>query len=164
MPLESGVRFDITGTGIKHLTGWVASHDGLLVRDLDHDGVITSGKELFGEATYLKSGSRATDGFAALNDEDENHDGKIDSQDRIWQQLLIWRDEDSDAETDTGELMSLGQVGVVSIALEPSKVSWWQAGHEVRLESNMQLQDGGSLLVVDVWFRVQPMQDTGSDD
>jgi hypothetical protein len=38
----------------------------------NNNGLIDSGAELFGDATQLASGQRASDGFAALADLDEN--------------------------------------------------------------------------------------------
>lgn len=61
-----------------------------LARDLDGDGAITSGRELFGSATRLRSGELARDGFEALAELDENHDGVVDAKDPAFSQLLAW--------------------------------------------------------------------------
>ena len=44
--------------------------------DRNSDGVINSGLELFGDQTVLTNGSRATDGFQALQELDSSHDGE----------------------------------------------------------------------------------------
>ncbi|EMF0719344.1 hypothetical protein V2E67_003559, partial [Citrobacter freundii] len=82
-----GVFFDHGGDGARERSGWVAATDGLLVRDLDGDGRITSGLELFGNSTRLKDGSIASNGFQALNDLDNNLDGLLDSNDSAWSSL-----------------------------------------------------------------------------
>ena len=59
------VMFDISGTGIQQSVGWIKPDDGFLVRDLNGNGLIDSGAELFGDATTLANGQTAADGFAA---------------------------------------------------------------------------------------------------
>ena len=43
----AGVLFDHNGDGIKTGTGWIHPEDGLLVRDINSNGLIDSGAELF---------------------------------------------------------------------------------------------------------------------
>ncbi|HEZ1705990.1 TPA: iron-regulated protein FrpC, partial [Neisseria meningitidis] len=45
----SGSLFDHNRDGIRTATGWVAADDGLLVRDLNGNGIIDNGAELFGD-------------------------------------------------------------------------------------------------------------------
>jgi hypothetical protein len=52
-----GVQFDLTGTGQAAQVGWASAQDGLLVRDINGDGVINDGRELFGAATELATGN-----------------------------------------------------------------------------------------------------------
>ncbi len=54
-----GVNFNLDAKGLAEKTGWVGKDDGLLVRDLDGDGQITSGRELFGNHALLQSGKAA---------------------------------------------------------------------------------------------------------
>jgi hypothetical protein len=72
--------FDHDGDGFVERTGWVDSDDGFLVMDRNGDGMINDDKELFGDHTILKDGTRATNGFQALAELDSNKDGKIDSK------------------------------------------------------------------------------------
>ena len=75
----------------------------MLVRDLNGDGAINNGTELFGNNTRLKNGQYAANGFEALKDLDSNKDGKLNSADAAWNSLRVWKDTDADAETDAGE-------------------------------------------------------------
>ena len=50
----SGSLFDHNRDGIRTATGWVSADDGLLVRDLNGNGKIDNGGELFGDNTLLK--------------------------------------------------------------------------------------------------------------
>lgn len=58
-----GVNFNLDAKGLAEKTGWVGKDDGLLVRDLDGDGLITSGRELFGNHALLQSGKAAANGI-----------------------------------------------------------------------------------------------------
>lgn len=91
-PLGISTRFDLDNSGFAERTGWLDEHDGLLVLDLNGNGKIDNGAELFGNHTALKDGTLASDGFAALHQYDENGDGIISSTDSIWSKLKVWRD------------------------------------------------------------------------
>ena len=56
LSLENGVFFDHNGDEIAFKSSWISGGDGILVRDIDGDGKITSGAELFGNFTRLKNG------------------------------------------------------------------------------------------------------------
>ncbi|SDR74803.1 Ca2+-binding protein, RTX toxin-related [Halopseudomonas sabulinigri] len=113
---NGSVLFDHDGDGHKHGTGWVESDDGLLALDVNGNGVIDSGKELFGEHTILNGGAKAENGFAAMQGIDSNSDGILDSGDAAWVDLRVWRDLNSDGVSDSGELFTLDELGVKSIS------------------------------------------------
>jgi hypothetical protein len=87
--IAAGAFFDHAGDGFAERTGWVGPKDAVLARDLDADGQIASGKELFGDSTVLRNGARAANGFEALAEVDENHDGRVDAQDSGFSGLLL---------------------------------------------------------------------------
>ena len=64
--VNNGVAFDVQGNGEILKTAWTDRTDGLLVLDLNRDGVINDGRELFGNGTRLSGGDKAKDGFEAL--------------------------------------------------------------------------------------------------
>ena len=119
----NGAMFDSDGDGIRTASGWIGSTDGLLVRDINGNGTIESGAELFGERTVLSNGSRASDGFAALADMDTNHDGVIDARDTAFDSIMVWRDSNGDGKTDPGELLSLASLGIRSFSLKVDRAS-----------------------------------------
>lgn len=88
----SGSLFDHNKDGIRTATGWVASGDGLLVRDLNGNGIIDNGGELFGENTLLADGTLAQHGYAALAELDSNADGVVDANDAAFATLRVWQD------------------------------------------------------------------------
>ncbi len=71
------ILFDQDGDGIKNAAGWIASGEAIVVRDLNGNGTIDSGREIFGDNTILttgpKAGQTAANGFEALADLDSNH-------------------------------------------------------------------------------------------
>src|SRR2546426_7421793 len=89
---KSGVDFDLKGDGSVERIAWVQPEDGLLALDRNHDGKITSGRELFSE---FFDPTHATTGLGALGLFDANHD----------------------ARTDPGELRTLDALGISSIQL-----------------------------------------------
>jgi hypothetical protein len=122
---SSKVRFDLNGDGRPERTGWIAGYRdvGLLALDLDANGVIDSGKELFGEGTIMnKTGKRAKDGYAALAQYDSNKDGFIDSKDAIFGKLMVWFDRNHDGKTNSDELVSLAESEVTRIALKHTRL------------------------------------------
>ena len=78
---SGSVLFDHDADGIRTGTGWISSDDGILVRDLDGNGTIDTGRELFGVDTVKLNGQRAINGFDALADLDANADGNFTSAD-----------------------------------------------------------------------------------
>ena len=113
----SGSLFDHDRDGIRTAGGWVAADDGLLALDLDGDGRIGHGGELFGDNTLLPDGSPAANGYAALAQYDANQDGVIDSQDAVFERLRVWRDLNQDGISQEGELFSLSQLDISSLNL-----------------------------------------------
>ncbi|MGS7842664.1 calcium-binding protein [Stenotrophomonas forensis] len=108
----AGTLFDHDGDGIRTASGWVDARDGLLVRDLDGNGRIDSGRELFGDQTRLANGQRAANGFQALAALDDNADGRIDLNDASFASLSVWRDANGNGITDAGELLTLQELGI----------------------------------------------------
>ena len=62
LTLENGVFFDHNGDEIAFKSSWISGGDGILARDMDGDGAVTSGAELFGNFTRLKNGELAKNG------------------------------------------------------------------------------------------------------
>ncbi|MCI7023935.1 MAG: hypothetical protein MR964_06925, partial [Campylobacter sp.] len=109
---------DHNGDEIAFKSSWINSSDGILARDIDGDGKITSGAELFGNFTRLKNGELAKNGAEALKDLDDNNDDIFDSNDKAFNEILIWQDFNSNDKAESGELKSLSEHGIKSINLE----------------------------------------------
>jgi len=113
----STILFDHNADGVKTGTGWVQGDDAWLVRDLNGNGTIDTGRELFGEDTIKTNGQLAIDGFDALRDLDLNQDGLINAADAVFGQLRVWRDLNQDGISQIGELSTLAANSIVSIGV-----------------------------------------------
>ncbi|HBO13095.1 MAG TPA: hypothetical protein DD491_09955, partial [Halieaceae bacterium] len=111
---DAGVVFTDQATGESVNTAWVAGDDGLLVVDANDSGTVDETREyVFTEW----SDSAETDMEAVAEVFDSNQNQLLDAGDDAWSQFAVWRDADSDGVTDAGELVSLDDLGVESIAL-----------------------------------------------
>jgi hypothetical protein len=156
------VTFDVRGDGVARAHGWLAEGAAWLALDLDGDGRIRSGAELFGSATLIASGQRARDGFAALAQYDDNRDGRIDAHDAVFSRLGLGRDADGDGRSAPSELVPLASTDVVALDLAPqpaalavSRADGSASGMTIGLESRYVTRDGRSHRLVDIFFSRQ---------
>ena len=119
---KDGVYFDEDAKGLAEKTEWVSADDALLTIDLNGDGVINDGSELFGTSTVLANGNLARTGFEALAQYDENGDDVIDENDAVFSKLKVWQDKNSDGVSQADELYGLDELGIASISLNPENV------------------------------------------
>jgi hypothetical protein len=121
---DDPVLFDLFNEGHPMLTAWtdgVKSDTVFLCDDLNGNGRIDDGTELFGISTRLLStGQFAHHGYEALAEYDRpefggNGDGKITKADALYARLLVWRDQNHNGLTTPDELRSLADAGIVSI-------------------------------------------------
>ena len=151
-----GVKFDHGSDGFKEYSGWASAIDGLLALDLNEDGVINSGRELFGDQTLLVgTDTLAVDGFAALGQYDSDANRIINSEDVIYSKLKVWIDADGDGVTDTGELNSLNTLNISQIALSSINVDINQTGNTIFKQGTF-IQDSLAKTIADVNLVVGP--------
>ncbi|MFZ4650640.1 MAG: Ig-like domain-containing protein [Rubrivivax sp.] len=150
----SGTRhFDLNADGRAEAVAWIAPGEAFLALDRDGDGAITSGRELFGNATPGPDGTPAAHGFEALAALDSNRDGSIDAADEAWGALRLWRDTNGDARSQPEELLRLQDAGVLRIDLAQSDaLPFWQHGNLVAEQGRFLRHDGSAALVADVWL------------
>ena len=157
LSIYDGSMFDHSADGFSERTGWISADDGFLVRDLDGDGAITSGRELFGSETILSRGVRAPNGFIALRELDSNLDGKIDSEDSYYEKLQIWRDLNLNGISEDGELSYLADAGVGSIEVGYVETTYVDPqGNEHRQVGSYKSIDGQDRVASDIWFKTNP--------
>lgn len=97
--------FDLDGDGEAELLPTFASGSGYLALDIDDNGRIDSGKELFGPQTGR--------GFQELSGYDGDGNGWIDEGDAIFDRLQVWT---PSVEGD-GTLRSLAELGIGALGL-----------------------------------------------
>ena len=64
--------------------------------DLDRNGRIDNGSELFGVGTKLANGQHAGNGYEAMAQYDSNRDGVLDAKDARFKDLVVWVDANHD--------------------------------------------------------------------
>src|SRR6185437_8771560 len=99
------------------VTDWPTASTPWLALDVNGNGAIDDGAELFGSATVLGSGERAANGFIALAQLDSNGDGRITPEDAAWSSLRLWSDENADRVSSAAELRPLAARHILSIDL-----------------------------------------------
>lgn len=102
---EQKFFFDLDADGNAEEISQLGSGSGFLALDLNEDGRINDGSELFGTASG--------DGFKDLAKYDQDGNGWIDENDEVWQKLKIW------AKDETGKdiLYRLADLNVGAIYL-----------------------------------------------
>jgi hypothetical protein len=103
--------------GMSTATDWPSAATPWLAIDRNGNGAIDDASELFGSASPLAAGGRASDGFMALRDLDSNGDGRITPEDEAWSRLLVWTDRNGDRVSTPDELAPLDRFGIVAIDL-----------------------------------------------
>ncbi|MGN6776053.1 calcium-binding protein, partial [Rhizobium sp.] len=162
-------RFDGDDDLYAEASGFVSKDDGILVRDLDGDGKITSSAEMFGKGL--------TSGFSILATLDGNHDGVIDSHDNgladfdgdgdidandTFDRLLVWQDANENHTTDTGELKSVTARGITSISVTPTQLTQPQSinGNTITSTASFTMQDGTVRTIADVLLHLENQNTT----
>ncbi|MDI1479578.1 calcium-binding protein [Polyangium sp. y55x31] len=102
----------------SQVTDWPTARTPWLALDRDGSGAIEDGSELFGSMSPLASGRTAPNGFVALRELDQNHDGRIDALDPSFSSLLVWADHDADRRAAPAELQSAAAIEIESISLD----------------------------------------------
>ena len=122
--VAGGVAFDLNGQGEKHLVAWPTAISGnaWLVLDLNGNGVIDNGKELFGNFSPQVLSPNEGNGFLALAEYDKplyggNGDFQITSADAVWSSLRLWQDSTRNGISEPYELFTLADRGITSIPL-----------------------------------------------
>ncbi|MEW6514924.1 MAG: hypothetical protein AB1443_13100 [Pseudomonadota bacterium] len=98
-------KFDLDGDGKQETLPLFASGSGYLALDLNGNGKIDAGRELFGPGTG--------NGFEELARLDEDGNGWIDESDSSYDRLSVW----TPAAEDNGSLKSLAELGIGALGL-----------------------------------------------
>ena len=152
-----GIYFDHDNNGFSEDTGWVGKDDGLLVRDINGNGQIDNGTELFGNNTLLSNGEKAKNGFEALKELDSNNDNVFDQNDAAWNEVKVWKDGNSNGVVDDGELLTMEQAGITGVDLNYVDHNYNgdhsdEHGNTCKQEGTFTKTDGSTGQISDIWF------------
>ncbi|HEX2946685.1 MAG TPA: hypothetical protein VHT96_12095 [Clostridia bacterium] len=102
---DNKISFDIDSDGTEDQISFVKEGSGFLALDINNDGMVNNGSELFGPG----SGN----GFADLANYDADGNNWIDENDDIYDKLRIWTKD----ENGNDQLFALGAKGIGAIFL-----------------------------------------------
>lgn len=165
----SNVYFDHNGDNIAVNTSWIDKSDGILVVDKNNDNAITSGNELFGNFTKLKTDDNQTrlalNGYEALKAFDTNSDNIIDNKDIDFEKLHVWIDENSDGISQTTELKTLKDLDIASLDLSYKEVKEDLGdGNTLTHKSSFTKTDGSKSIMADINLSVDTMHSYYTDN
>lgn len=156
---EDTVAFDLDADGVRERLTWTAAGtaQAFLALDLNENGTIDDGRELFGTYTRLNSGGNAANGFVALAELDDDGGGIVDANDAAWSRLLLWVDANHDGVSQPEELRSIAESRIRSVATRHV----WSGRRDAhgntfryRGEATLQLPNGATTpkTIYDVFF------------
>ena len=166
--LENGVYFDLDNNGFAERTAWIDIEDGFLALDRNNNGTIDNGGELFGDQVKLSDGSKSSSGFEALKELDGNEDDVIDENDETYEKLRVWIDSNHNGKSESNELKTLDDLGVISISLEHEEISYIdeETGTRIAERADVKIDIDGVVSTVDIsefWFPVNSSDTTHGD-
>ncbi len=164
---QGGVWFDVDGDGVRESLAWTRSGStaAFLVLDLNQDGAITTGTELFGVPVAAPRRQKPLAGensFTLLAAYDTpalggNGDGRISAADAVFSRLRLWLDGNHDGVSQPDELVSLSAAGVRSIELS-YRLAGRRDGHGnfYRYRGIVHLASGRNVPLWDVFLATGP--------
>lgn len=159
---RGAIWFDLHGLGqFIHIT-WVLSFqdDYFLVQDINGNGVVDDGSELFGNGTrmLLHENYLAPNGFVGLAQYDNpllggNGDLYITEEDEVWKRLYLWKDGNADGHSTKFELLPIRNSFLQSIYVIPNHSNRRdEHGNHLKYWSTFSTKHGTVVPVVDVFF------------
>lgn len=143
--IQGDFQVDLSGDGNPEaLSTWFAPTAGILLSKSVEGQV--SGEHLFGNVEGVYA-----DGFAELATLDSNNDGQVSGKEL--EGLLVWTDLDSDTLVEAGEVSSLADHQIVSLAV-----------NHYKFMARATKSNGKTILMEDVWLSLTPVPSMASTD
>jgi hypothetical protein len=150
-PQPQGMAFDLDGsarTGQRY-SAWPRKDTGILVWDPTHTGRITSGRQLFGSATWWIFWEN---GYRALQSLDDNGDGWLTGNEL--RSLGVWTDRSNNGKCEPDEVRPITEMGIAGLnarGSRPTREGW-------ECKEGIRLQDGRILPTYDWLAETIPMK------
>jgi hypothetical protein len=132
--------FNLDGSDLPQRWTWVTPGTGILVWDPERLGRITSGRQLFGSATWWVF---FDDGYQALDTLDDNRDGVLSRGELDG--LAVWFDRNENGISDNTEVVPVDALQIAAIACRATAVE----GHTLTNPAGFTLQNGAKLATYD---------------
>ncbi len=115
---QKPILFDANNDGVQEsMKGWFGPENAILVYDYYANHNVSQGDQI-GFTFYAPE---AKTDLQALNIAfDSNHDGILNDKDAHWDQFGVWQDKNQNGISDSGEYLTLMQVGITGIKLSSS--------------------------------------------
>ncbi|MCQ0034368.1 beta strand repeat-containing protein [Burkholderia glumae] len=144
----STTYFDMENEGEKNQTAWGTTGEGYLVydpEDVDNAAVVTKDAQLVGGFGALQTMAQQFDGTGH---------GDLTVADALWANLKVWVDKTGSGNFQSGQLMSLDQLGITSIDLDGNQTDRNSNGNKIITDSSFTRADGsrGDIAGVDLMF------------
>ena len=164
-PISDGVNFDLDNNGFAERTAWIGKEDGFLALDRNNNNKIDNGGELFGDQVRLTNGEKASSGFEALNELDDNENKLIDKDDECFSKLLIWVDENHNGKSEREELKKLKDYDIKEIYLDQleKKTVDESTGTMLAEFAKVVYEDDTDTIIGEFWFPVNSSSTTHGD-
>jgi hypothetical protein len=127
----NGVRFDFYGNHQTEQISWTAAgaNIGWLALDINRNGRIDSGQELFSNVMPQPGRAGTHLGFRALAVSDQpafkgNGDGWIDAKDAVFSRLRVWVDSNHNGISEPSELLTMQEAGIQAISVHYLPDNW----------------------------------------
>jgi hypothetical protein len=157
--LAHGVVFDLNADGSPEQVPWTRRHsdDAFLAIDLNGNGTIDNGGELFGNfSPSTVPGINAANGFEALKrlQDQTSPTETLTPADPGWAALLVWTDRNHNGYSEPDELATSTAAGLEWISLRYKESRRRDRhGNEFRQKGRAGFTGGITDAVWDVWFR-----------
>ena len=148
---DAAVAFDLDGLARGARWSWVRPETGILVWDPDRKGEITSGRQLFGNASWWLM---FRNGYEALDALDNDRDGWLTGAEI--RGIAVWFDRNQDGVSDEGEVTPIEDVGVMRVACRADSVD----GGCLAASHGIELTNGTVLASVD-WVSTPVLSNDG---
>lgn len=129
-------------------TGWGTAGEGYLVydpNDANNSTQITQDSQLIAGFGALQTLAQQVDGTGS---------GTLDASNALWGDLKVWVDTTGTGQFQSGQLMSLAQLGITSINLDASQEDADSNGNTIVADSTFTWRNGqqGDMVGVDLRF------------